>query len=61
MNELQLIPLEQNDISSWDFQQIKTELENALSVYKNSVYTDETIKSAKEDNEHFMTAGICQR
>lgn len=47
MGELQIAGIEQIDISSWDFDRIKIELEKALSVYKNTIYTDE--KSAKED------------
>ncbi len=47
MGELQIAGIEQIDISSWDFDRIKIELEKVLSVYKNTVYTDE--KSAKED------------
>ena len=49
MNDLQIVALEQNDITTWDFASIKANLEAALSVYKNSVYTDETIKTAKDD------------
>ena len=49
MNDLQIIALEQNDITTWDFERIKANLESALSVYRNTVYTDETIKSAKDD------------
>lgn len=49
MNDLQIIALEQNDITTWDFDRIKANLESALSVYQNTVYTDETIKSAKDD------------
>lgn len=49
MNELQIIDLEQKDITMWDFARIKSELESALAIYKTSVYTDETIKSAKDD------------
>jgi len=49
MNELQIISLEKTDITSWDFVSIKAELAQALSVYKNMVYSDETIKSAKDD------------
>ena len=49
MNELQIVDLEQKDITTWDFARIKSELESALAIYKTSVYTDETIKSAKDD------------
>ena len=50
MNELQIVSLEKTEISSWDFESIKAELAKALSVYQNMVYTDESIKSAKDDN-----------
>lgn len=49
MDELQIVNLEQTEITSWDFDQINEELAKALSVYKGIVYTDESIKSAKED------------
>ena len=47
MNELQIIDMENKDLTTWNFAKIKRELESALEIYKSSVYTDE--KSAKED------------
>lgn len=49
MNEKQLISLEQTDISFWNFPALKEELAKMLDTYKNSVYTDDTIKTAKAD------------
>ena len=49
MNDLQVISIENNDISTWDFAKVKSELESALAIYRTSVYTDETIKAAKDD------------
>ena len=49
MNDLQIAALERTDIATWDFERIKANLGSALAVYKNTVYTDETIKSAKDD------------
>ena len=49
MNELQIISLENTDISTWDFSAIKAELERHLSDYAGIVYTDDTIKDAKKD------------
>lgn len=49
MSEKQLIILEQTDISSWDFPELKKELSKMLDTYKSAVYTDETIKTAKAD------------
>lgn len=49
MDELQIINLEQTDITVWNFEQIKEELSKTLSVYKSTVYTDETMKTAKQD------------
>lgn len=49
MNELSIVGLENIEITSWDFEKIKAELSQALSAYKNMVYTDESIKSAKDD------------
>lgn len=37
MNELQIVSLEKNDITTWDFVMIKSELESALAIYKTSV------------------------
>ena len=56
MNELQIVSLEKNDITTWDFAMIKSELESALAIYKTSVYTDETIKSAKDDKARLAKA-----
>ena len=49
MNELQIANFENTDITAWDFPQIKKELEDRLSFYANIVYTDESIKNAKND------------
>ena len=49
MNELQITNLEKNDITTWNFEQLKMELKDTLSVYETTVYTDATIKMAKED------------
>ena len=49
MDDLQIMALDQNDITTWNFESIKANLKSALSVYQNTVYTDETIKSAKDD------------
>lgn len=49
MNELQVISLDNTDISTWDFPALKAELQAVLSDYDGLVYTDETIKDAKKD------------
>ena len=49
MNELQVINLDNTDISAWDFPALKAELQAYLSEYAGLVYTDETIKDAKKD------------
>lgn len=51
MDELQIVTLENQNISSWNFEIIKQELLSGLSEYKNLVYTDETMKSAKKDKQ----------
>lgn len=56
MNELQIVNLEQADITTWNFSQLKDELGRALSVYKTTVYTDETIKTAKDDKSRLAKA-----
>ena len=49
MNDLQIVNLEQMDIAMWNFEQLKGELSKALSFYETMVYTDETIKTAKNN------------
>ncbi len=49
MNELKVINLDSTDITTWDFQALKAELQAYLSEYAGLVYTDETIKDAKKD------------
>ena len=49
MNELQVISLDNTDISTWDFPALKAELQAVLSDYAGLVYTDEMIKDAKKD------------
>lgn len=56
MNELQIVNLENTEIATWDFESLKGELAQALSVYKNMVYTDESIKSAKDDKAKLAKA-----
>lgn len=49
MNELQIIRLENTDISGWDFATLRAELQSQLDFYANLVYTDDTIKDVKKD------------
>lgn len=49
MNELQIVNFESTEISSWDFPMIKEELQRRLDTYAGIVYTDESIKDAKND------------
>ena len=49
MNDLQLIHLENTDISAWDFARLRFELQKGLDSYSGIVYTDDTIKDAKND------------
>ncbi len=49
MKELQVIGLENTDITTWDFAALKAELLDHLSDYEGLAYTDETIKDAKKD------------
>ena len=55
MNELQIIN-EQQDITLWNFEQIKEELAKVLSEYENIAYTDETMKIAKDDKSKLAKA-----
>ena len=49
MNDLQIINLENTDISSWDLLLLKSELQKSLDNYAGLFYTEETIKDAKND------------
>ena len=49
MNELQIIKLENTDISRWDFSMLRAELQSRLEYYSSLVYTDANIKDAKGD------------
>jgi hypothetical protein len=49
MNELQIIKLDNTDITMWDFPALKAELQASLSDFDGLVYTDNTIKDAKKD------------
>ena len=56
MQELQIVSLENTDIVGWDFEQIKSQLEQRLEYYKNLVYTEDDIKSAKNDRSDLNKA-----
>ena len=49
MNELQIIKLENTDIIGWNFAMLRAELQSRLDTYAGIIYTDETIKDAKND------------
>ena len=49
MNELQIVKLENTDISQWDFSMLRAELQSRLEYYASLVYTDANIKGAKGD------------
>ena len=49
MNDLQIVNLENTDITAWDFSAIKAELQRHLDAYAGLVYTDDSIKEAKND------------
>lgn len=56
MNGLEIIDFEKNDITTWNFINLKEELSEALSVYKTMAYTDENIKMAKDDKAKLAKA-----
>lgn len=49
MNDLQIVRLENTDISNWDFAVLRAELQRRLDSYAGLVYSDATIKDAKND------------
>lgn len=49
MEDMQIIRLEGTEITSWDYEQIRTALQRGLDQYAGVIYTDDTIKTAKDD------------
>lgn len=49
MNELEIMNNAGLDVTKWDFDSIKSELESRLADYADLVYTDDNIKVAKGD------------
>ena len=49
MENLQIVSLDNTDISTWDFSVLKAELQEYLAQYDGLVYTEETVKDAKRD------------
>ena len=49
MNELQIVNLENTEITTWNFPMMKAELQRGLDTYAGIVYTDDSIKDAKND------------
>lgn len=49
MNEISVIVKQNPGAVSWNFQEIKSNLEAQLAVFENTVYDDDSIKSAKTD------------
>lgn len=49
MNEISVKVRQTPGEASWNFEEIKKSLEADLEIYRKLVYTDDTIKSAKED------------
>ena len=49
MNEYQLAVFENTDITAWDFDTIRASLRRGLDTYAGMVYTDDSIKDAKND------------
>ena len=49
MNELQVNVIQTPGQIQWNFEELKKNLSESMEVYKNTVYTDETIGEAKKD------------
>ena len=49
METLQIVSFENTEVSSWDFEMLKAELQHQLDKYAGIIYTDETVKEAKND------------
>lgn len=48
-NELQVIVQQEPGIIKWNFQQLKESLEKIMSSYENTIYTDKSITTARQD------------
>lgn len=49
METLQIASFENTEVSSWDFTMLKAELQYQVDKYAGIIYTDETVKEAKND------------
>lgn len=49
MNEISVVVSQEPGKVTWNFEEIKQNLESSLVVFQNTIYDDETIKSAKSD------------
>ena len=49
METIQLVTLGNTEVSSWDFTMLKAELQYQVDKYAGIIYTDETVKEAKND------------
>lgn len=49
MNEISVIVKQEPGTVTWNFEEIRKRLREELEVYKNTAYTDDTIKTAKSD------------
>lgn len=49
MNEISVVVSQEPGKVTWNFEEIKQNLESSLVTFQNTIYNDETIKSAKSD------------
>ena len=56
MEELRLEIIESTDITGWDFEALKEQLNEQLDYYRGIAYTEDTIKDAKDDKSKLAKA-----
>lgn len=49
MEEISVVVQQEPGVVSWNFEEVKAKLAEGLQVFKTTIYTDETIKTAKTD------------
>ncbi len=49
MTNEELVPVNNQELTTWDFEQMKSELQTLVDSYTNIAYTEDSIKDAKKD------------
>ena len=49
MTNEELVPVNNQELTTWDFEQMKSELQTLVDSYTNIAYTEDSIKDAQKD------------